>query len=117
MHSTGGLWKQAGVNKMLWFEVRQGCYEKVFQGYLYDLQSCKAIQRLGDAIQKVKQEKKMEFINRHGKKFHCYNEEIHNDENVEEFHQKLMHPDIIAKILGVELDNDYKKTLVPALQI
>ena len=45
----------------------------------------------------------MEFLNRHRKKFYWDNEELDDDESVEEFHQKLVHPYIIADIPGVEL--------------
>ena len=60
---------------------------------------------------------KMELLNFHGKKLDWDNKEIEEDENVVEFQQKLMHPDIIAKISGVELENDYENTVGPALHL
>ena len=67
---------------MLWFEVRQCCDGKGFQGHPYDWQSFKASKLLVNSIQKGKQEKNMEFLNRHGKKFDWYNEEIDCNDNV-----------------------------------
>ena len=52
---------------------------------------------------KENKKKKLELINRHRKKFYWDNKELDDDENVKKFHQKLVNPDIIADIPGVEL--------------
>ena len=59
----------------------------------------------------------MKLLNCHGKKFDWDKEDIDDDENVQEFHMKMVHPDIIAEIPGVELENDYENTVGPALHL
>ena len=114
---TGGLWKHTGVTKILWFEVRKCCDGKGFQGYPYAWQSCKASKLLVNSTQKGKQEKNLEFLNSHRKKFDWENEEIDGNDNVKWFLKKMVHPDIISDIPGVELENDYDNTVGPALQL
>ena len=56
---------------------------------------------------KENRKNKLELINHHGKKFDWDNKELEDDENIKEFHQKLVHTYIIADIPGAELENDY----------
>ena len=77
----------------------------------------KLVNNWGMQFKKENRKNKLELLNRHRKKFYWYNKQLDDDENVEEFQQKLVHPDIIAEIPGVELENYYKYTVGPALQL
>ena len=66
--------------------------------------------------QKIKSEKiKLKFQNRKGGTFDWDNEDLEDNENVEEGQEKLIHPDVISEIPGVELESEYENTVGPAL--
>ena len=65
----------------------------------------------------VNRKNKPKLINHHGKKFDWDNKELDNNDNVEESQQKLVHPDNIANIPRVELENDYKNIVGHVLQL
>ena len=55
----------------------------------------------------------MELLNRHRKNLDQDNEDLDCYDNITEFQKNLVHPDIIADIPGVELENDYDNTVGP----
>ena len=67
----------------------------------------KLINDLGMQPKKKNRKNQLEFLNRHGIFLDWDNKDIDNDDNVEEFQQKLVHPDIIADIPGVVYDKQW----------
>ena len=60
--------------------------------------------------------KSLEFLDRIKKEFGWENNDLHDDKVTEEGQPKLVHPDILAKIPGVELENDYENVMWQALE-
>ena len=75
----------------------------------------KLVNNCGMQPKKGNRKNNLEILNHHRKKFYWDNKELEDDENVKEFQQKLVHPYIISYIPGVELENDYKNTVGPAI--
>ena len=59
--------------------------------------------------------KSFECLNRNKLEFDWENEDLHDNDVVKEGQSKLLHPDILAKIPGVELENDYENVVSQAI--
>ena len=56
----------------------------------------------------------IKFLNRHGHRFDWDNDDIDEIEVIIEEPKKVL-PDVLAEILGIELESDYDKVIGPAL--